>query len=601
MYHGAFRAASVFLPVPGSMFSRVRFRQLVQSKGHTMQQRVTITAATAGADTVTAVRTAVDKLGPSGGVIRFAPGRYDFFPDRAPERLHFITNNDSGLKRCAFPLYGRRDIVVDGGGAEFVFHGRITPFIIDGCSSVTLKNLTIDWADDHCFQGIVSDSGPDFIDLALESRYPYVLRDGYLVMKGEGWEEPVRGLLEMDPQTGAPAYGSGDHCGAPWHSKFAFERLDGGLLRIRNDFPRPPKKGNVLVLTNHTRLNPAVFITGSSGVVMESVTIFQSPAMAVIAQRSADIRMTRCSVVARPGSGRLFSASADATHFCGCRGTITLEECRFEHQLDDATNVHGVYAKVVEATGPRSLLCMLVHPQQKGVPFAAAGDRVQVVAGRTLVPYVNGTVDSVAGINADCFELVLTEPVAGGIRAGDAVENRSWCPDVEIRGCAAAKNRARSFLIGTPGRVVIENNRFASGGAGVHIGAEARFWFESGAVGDVLIAGNTFEDCNYGFWSRAAVEVSPAVDPEAMAGAYAERNIRINGNTFRTFDTPLLCGRSIDGVEFSSNDIAASGTWPPPDKKAPALALEHCRGVRIAGNVTDGKPAQPAVKLDGCR
>jgi hypothetical protein len=565
-----------------------------------MQQRITITAAMAGADAVAGVRTAVEQIGPRGGVIEFAPGRYDFFPDRAPERLHFITNNDSGLKRCAFPLYGSREVVVDGCGAELVFHGRITPFIIAGCTTILLKNMTIDWADAHCFQAVVTDSGAGFIDLSLGPEYPYELKDGCLMMKGEGWEEPVRGLLEMDTATGRPAYGSGDHCGAQWHSKFAFEKLAGGLLRVRNGFTKQAVRGNVLVLTNHTRLNPAVFITGSTGVVMESVTIHQSPAMAVIAQRSADIRMSRCSVVARPGSGRLFSASADATHFCGCRGSIVLEECVFEHQLDDATNVHGVYAKVVEIAGPRTLLLSLVHPQQKGVQFAAAGDRVQVVEGRTLVPYINGTVDRVAAINADCFELVLAQPVAAGVRAGDAVENLSWCPDVEIRGCIAARNRARSFLIGTPGRVVIENNRFGSGGAGVHIGAEARFWFESGAVGDVLIAGNTFEDCNYGFWSRAAIEVAPAVDAAAMNGAYAERNIRITGNRFRTFDTPLLYGRSIDGVEFSGNDVAASGTWPPSKTSAPAIELEQCRSVQIAGNVTDGKPAELAVKLEEC-
>ena len=36
--------------------------------------------------------------------------------------------------------------MIDGGGAELIFHGGILPIVVDGSSDVTVKNLTIDYA-----------------------------------------------------------------------------------------------------------------------------------------------------------------------------------------------------------------------------------------------------------------------------------------------------------------------------------------------------------------------------------------------------------------------------------------------------------------------
>ena len=63
--------------------------------------------------------------------LTFSAGRYDFWPNRALERYAFITNNDEGLKRIAFPLYGFKNFAIDGQGAKFVFHGFLNPFILD--------------------------------------------------------------------------------------------------------------------------------------------------------------------------------------------------------------------------------------------------------------------------------------------------------------------------------------------------------------------------------------------------------------------------------------------------------------------------------------
>jgi hypothetical protein len=93
----------------------------------------------------------------------------------------------------------------------------------------------------------------------------------------------------------------------------------------------------------------------------------------------------------------------------------------------------------------------------------------------------------------DNFEVTFEGPVPAGLKVGDALENLTWSPDVTIRGCHFASNRARGALISIPGRVLIEKNRFESSGSAMLIAGDANYWYESGAVTDVTIRHNTFE------------------------------------------------------------------------------------------------------------
>lgn len=40
----------------------------------------------------------------------FPKGQYHFFPDQAEEAYLFVSNNDEGLRRMAFPLHGIEDL-----------------------------------------------------------------------------------------------------------------------------------------------------------------------------------------------------------------------------------------------------------------------------------------------------------------------------------------------------------------------------------------------------------------------------------------------------------------------------------------------------------
>ena len=77
-------------------------------------------------------------------VLQFAPGRYDFHPDRAAERTYYISNHDQdNPKRVGIPLEGLKNVTLDGGGASFVFHGRMLPVSLLESEGCTLKNFSI--------------------------------------------------------------------------------------------------------------------------------------------------------------------------------------------------------------------------------------------------------------------------------------------------------------------------------------------------------------------------------------------------------------------------------------------------------------------------
>ena len=101
------------------------------------------------------------------------PGEYHFWPDFAFEKYLFVSNNDEGLHRIAFPVIDASDLTIDGQGARLIFHGQITPFVLRGCRNVTLCHVEIDW--EHAFHGEarIVDAGNGYVDLAISNDFPY--------------------------------------------------------------------------------------------------------------------------------------------------------------------------------------------------------------------------------------------------------------------------------------------------------------------------------------------------------------------------------------------------------------------------------------------
>lgn len=518
-------------------------------------------------DATPALRSALASCKASGkSRLVFPQGTYHFWPDTATEAYIYASNNDAGLKRIAFPLFGFREFEIDGEGSKFVFHGKINPFVLQDSHDIKISNASIDWERPFHNEGKVLSVSDEGLCLEFDSQFPFRVEKGSIFFLGEDNQScgirgrdpcPIGNLLEFDTERRETAYGVRDYYNLP----FA-DASSSGANRVCLREPKyKPTVGNTVVFGEPNRFYSAFSISHCGWVELADITIHHAGGMGVIAQRSADLSLNRVKIT--PSNGRMVSVTADATHFVNCSGTVSISECLFENQLDDATNIHGIYLQTTRRRSRNTLEGRLVHPEQRGVDVFAVGDRIELLHSDDLITYAQDKVTGMKHLNEEYLEITLSSRVPDRFRVGDAIGNITAFPDVTIRGCNIGRNRARGLLLGSRGRILVEHNRFHTPGSAILMEGDARYWFEQAGVRDLTIRNNSFEDCNFGVWGNATIEVGAGIDPSKRALSRYNRNILIENNQFLVFDNgPILDMYSVDELTFRNNTISHDTNYP---------------------------------------
>ena len=270
---------------------------------------------------------------------------------------------------------------------------------------------------------------------------------------------------------------------------------------------------------------------------------------------------------------------------------VRIENCEFAGLMDDPINVHGTSVRIIRKTADDRLLCRFMHGMSVGMQWGREGDKIALIENESMQTFAQGTARAFKSLSTTDFELTFDAPVPDGVEEGDALENLTWSPDVDIRNCKFGSCRARGLLVTTPGRVVIEGNVFESSGSAILISGDANGWYESGAVRDVLIRGNTFNDpcmTNLYQFCDGIISILPIIPAPEKAPEPFHRNIRIEENVFHAFDYPVLYAKSVDGLTFSNNRIVRSTRYQPYHRRKHMLNFEYCLRVKIAGNRLEG-------------
>ncbi len=527
--------------------------------------------------------------------LRFHPGVYHFRPDRAPEKFYYVSNNDCGVRRIAFPLIGANGLTIDGGGAEFMFHGRITPFVVEHSSDITLRNFSVDCARPFYSQGEVVACTEQSLDLRIDqNEFPYRVDGGSLFFKSADWtslNDWCWLVTEFDPRTRAPtrsmfyypikscSIAHLDETFDKWAQPFTVTEPESGVVRLHYKTPWLHTIGHIVTLSHEKRNNPGVFIHESRNVTVEDVRLYHVGAMGVIGQLSADISLKRVVMAPRPGSTRIIGVQADATHFVNCEGTIRLEDCQFDNMLDDATNIHGIYASVSRVVGQDTLEAELKHFQQHGICSYRPGDRVAFTEPQSMQTLAEGVVAEVRVLNARFFELRFKDAMPAGVCPGFAIANVTRLPAVVIRGCRTGNNRPRGFLLGSNRPMLIEGNTFYNSSHAIHVSGDANYWNESGPVRDLTICGNTFQNCGYAD-GAAPINISPEVPKAVEGGPGYHSGIVIEENTFISPNPNLLTAGHVDGLVFRNNRVKVSDSFVANAVGRPPVELWHCRDVQ---------------------
>lgn len=508
----------------------------------------------------------------------FRPGEYHFHPDRAARREYYISNHDqTNPKAVGIAIEDMRGLTLEGNGARFVFHGRMLPLALLRSERCTLKDFSIDFENPHIAQAeVTANDGEGGITFRLSPEVRYrITPDSLFETYGEGWTHRPQSGIAFDGRTRHLVYRTGDiSCPMKGVTEVGDRLLHAPAWRDARLVP-----GTVVALRSWARPTPGIFLSHDTDTRIENVRVHYCEGMGLLAQLCEDITLRGFGVCLREGGGRYFTSQADATHFSGCRGRITSVDGLYEGMMDDAINVHGTYLKVVRRIDDRTLVGRYMHGQAWGFDWGFAGDRVQFVRSATMElaggentirairPEDKPTVDGAREFRIE-FDRPLPEEVTAD--EGFGIENLTWTPEVYFARNTVRNNRARGSLFSTPRLTVVEDNLFDhTSGTAILLCGDCNGWYETGACRRVVIRRNRFVNAltNMFQFTNAVISIYPEIPDLEHQTKYfhggRRRAIRIEDNTFETFDAPLLYAKSVDGLLFRRNRVVRNTDYAP--------------------------------------
>lgn len=480
-----------------------------------------------------------------GSTLIVPPGEYSITSSLAKEALEHVLNGDWGEnpQRIMFsPGYkysrgisfeGQKGTTVLAYGVTLMVDGFMEPVSAVNCSDITIKGLTIDHRRKPYSKAVIKESdGCDIIlefdsDCPIREHTPLSLR-----------------YIFYSPETGKHI-----SCGL-YEKKY----IDEYHISVKTDFPLPTGTEFYTVHTFHSR--PAVLIERAENIVLEDITIHSQPGMGVVGNRADNITLRRLRVV--PSAGHHFSTNTDATHFTSITGKLKFENCDFDSQGDDFTNVHCYFHRVISNEGNNTYLIQEKTPDgthAQTLDYPDAGDTMELTSFKTL---------KVSGVR----KVVACEPLPERWMARVTFDSPlpddddlmlsdiTRLPDLEVVGCHAKSHFARSILIKTR-KAEIRGNTFENVQGPAIVAAAESWWHEGVCPANVKITGNRIIGCA-AQWGEAAGIVVKA-DSESPEGQ-SIYNVVIEDNLI---DAPnaehgIYC-RNVDGLQIARNMINVAG------------------------------------------
>lgn len=531
--------------------------------------------------------------------ISLPKGTYHFYEKGTFLCEYYISNHDQdNPKRVVFNFDEWENLVFDGNGSKFIFHGRLLPFTLKNSKNCKLKNFSIDFENPHIAQvkivenqtekGIVFRT-EDWVNARISSDNTFEVYD-------EAWTvKPVTGIA-FEPKTNHIVYRTSDlicdfsQC----------EQIDSNLFFAPNWKDERLKPQTKIALRNYYRPAPAIFLVENYNTEIENVKVHYAEGMGLLAQLCENITLNNFSVCLEEESGRVFTTQADATHFSSCKGRIISKNGLYENMMDDAINVHGTYLKIVQKIDNNSLIAKYMHNQSWGFKWGEMGDEVQFVSSNTMeVIGEKNIISSIKPYNSDdilgakefliCFEKNIDSTIFEKESVG--IENLTWCPEVIFTENIIRNNRARGALFSTPKDVIVENNFFDhTSGTAILLCGDCNGWFETGACRNVTIRNNRFVNAltNMFQFTNAIISIYPEIPNLAEQKQYfhggEEQGIVIENNLFETFDQPIVFAKSLNGLIFRENKIVQNSDYEPFHWNKNRFLFQHTKNIKIENN-----------------
>lgn len=552
----------------------------------------------------------IESLGNEDVQIVFPKGRYDFYPDAAYYRTYYESNTyDADTRKLAVLIKNKKNITIDAKQSDFVYHGHIQPFTLDNTENITIKNVNIDWDVPLTTEAEVIEADSKHILIKIDiAQSPYRIHEKGLVFVGENANEnwalsDGSWLIEFDKKHIIPANTGDNGCVKGDLKNVKYSEVKSGLVLMKGDFTKTPAIGNFLILRHGTRDHAGMFLFHSKNTKLENINVYHTSGLGILSQYCENIEMRNVNMIPNPHKNRYLSGHDDGLHFMGCKGEIIVDNCDAQGLMDDPINIHGTYVPVMEKIDDYSVKCKFGQDMSHGLRWSVVGDKVGFLEKKEMGTVAYRTVSSFEPLDVDHFIIRFNDKIPANVNANFVLENLSWTPNATITNCFVGSNRARGYLISTPGKVIIENNVFETSGSAILIAGDANYWYESGAVKDITIRNNEFRfPCNSSYYQfcEAIISIYPEI-PAPNALQPFHKNIKIENNSFNPSDYPILYAVSVDGLSFKNNTIKRSFAFAPWYPEKYNFRFEACKKVEISGNKIGKDVLGKSIRLKGMK
>lgn len=412
--------------------------------------------------------------------------------------------NPTGKREAAIYLKDKSDITIDGNGATVLVHGKMTPFVFDRCSNITVKNLIVDYACPTMAEITVVSNNDGECVIKINPECLFRVEGSSIIWQGEPdkngkpyWEDHCvlgrRQVKLLDPATGL--FRDFSRADLDFES---IEMLDSNTLKVtlKNKniyFPA----GAIIQSRNIVRDQTGSMFQRCKNLVFDGLRIKFMHGLGMVSQFCENVTFRNCDLT--PAKNRTAASTADFFQFSGCKGDILVENCKAGGAHDDFINAHGTHLRIIETDkATNGLTLRFMHDESWGFQTFEIGDTIDFIKWDTLIPYASAKVLSFTRINDTDIQVTLDSALPDIEIGKDVVENATWTPNLYVRNCVFGLTCGRGILCTTRGEVIIENNLFEEvWGPTLLLEDDCNFWFESGYTTHVIFRNNRVVSCNY--------------------------------------------------------------------------------------------------------
>ena len=179
----------------------------------------------------------------------FPKGQYEFYPENAFEEYRAVTNHDNSMKKIALPIYNFDNFTLDGNGSTFMFHGLISPIVVEGSRNTTLKNFSIDWDKSFVNELKVIKNNIDensFVVEVANNKFGFEIKNNQLLFNHYSWQDIIGQNIAFDSETRSPIWQTRSYYLKPQPKKTSkVIKLDKNTIKFVNYTKKTPPIGTV--------------------------------------------------------------------------------------------------------------------------------------------------------------------------------------------------------------------------------------------------------------------------------------------------------------------------------------------------------------------